>query len=166
MRIIRSGFGDDERAQMKLDIALNIAISITSLIEQISFVLYNPESDEDKQLQIAVNRIMSTLDQHLNTTKHLFEPDPETVLSIADEITFVWNSGPIQEAYRNRDFQLIECARYFLNKVHVIMGPDYVLTNEDITQTYQKTEGIIEHEFEILGSGPAGGKIIIVRIYS
>ena len=29
------------------------------------------------------------------------------------------------------------------------MSPDYVPTNDDITQTRVKTEGIIEHEFQI-----------------
>ena len=163
MRIIHSeGFQDDEKTQMKLDIASNIAMSITVLIEN-SLFEGNPQSDEDKRLQTAVNKVTSTMDQYLNMTNYLFEPDPEVVLSMADDITLIWESGPVQAAYANRNnFQLIDCAKYFLSMVHKIMAPDYVPTNEDITQTRVKTEGIIEHEFQITGSGPARGKIIMV----
>jgi hypothetical protein len=163
MRIIHSeGFQDDEKTQMKMDIASNIAMSITVLIENSLFEA-NPQSDEDKQLQTAVNRVTSAMDQYLNMTNYLFEPEPEAVLSMADDITLIWESGPVQAAYANRNnFQLIDCAKYFLSQVHKIMSPDYVPNNEDITQTRVKTEGIIEHEFQITGNGPARGKIVMV----
>jgi len=44
------------------------------------------------------------------------------------------------------------------------MSPDYVPTNDDITQTRVKTEGIIEHEFQIAGNGPARGKIVMIDV--
>lgn len=164
MRIIHSeGFQDEEKAQMKLDIASNIAHSITTLIEN-SLLEETPQTDEDKQLQTAIDRVTSTLDQHFNINTRLYDPDPKVILSLADDITLIWKSAPIQQAYSNRNnFQLIDCAKYFLNKMHEVMAPDYVPNNDDITQTRVKTEGIIEHEFQITGTGPARGKIIMVR---
>ena len=164
MRIIHSeGFQDEEKAQMKLDIASNIAMSISTLIEN-SLFEETPQTDEDKDLQAAINRVMSILEQNFDINTRLFIPEPDTVLSMADDITLIWKSAPIQQAYGNRNnFQLIDCAKYFLNKVHQIMAPDYVPTNDDITQTRVRTEGIIEHEFQITGSGPARGKIIMVN---
>ena len=162
MRVIHSeGFADEEKEQMKLDIASNIAHAIITLIENRE---ETPEEESDKKLKDAITHVTTTLDQHFDQTTLLFNPEPSVILSLADNITFIWMSAPIQEAYSNRNnFQLIDCAKYFLNKVHEIMAPDYVPTNADITQTRVKTEGIIEHEFQITGSGPARGKIIMVR---
>lgn len=165
MRIIHSeGFHDEEKTQMKLDIASNIAVSVMTLIQN-SLFDENPQTDEDRQLNAAVTNVETTLDQFFNMTNNLFEPDPETVLALADDITTIWKSAPIQQAYANRNnFQLIDCAKYFLSIVHKVMAPEYVPTNEDITQTRVKTEGIIEHEFQITGSGPARGKIIMIDV--
>ena len=164
MRIIHSeGFQDDEKEQIKLDIASNIAHSITCLIENSVFD-ETLETDEGKKLQAAIDNITSTFDKHFDINTQLYAPDTQVVLEMADEISFVWKSAPIQQAYSNRNnFQLIDCAKYFLNKIHEIMAPDYMPNNDDITQTRVKTEGIIEHEFQIQGNGPARGKIIMVR---
>ena len=167
MRIIHSeGFQDDEKEQIKLDIASNIAHSITCLIENSVFD-ETLETDEGKKLQAAIDNITSTFDKHFDINTQLYAPDTQVVLEMADEISFVWKSAPIQQAYANRNnFQLIDCAKYFLNKIHEIMAPDYMPNNDDITQTRVKTEGIIEHEFKIRGNGPARGNIIMVRYVS
>ena len=163
MRIIHSeGYQDDEKHQMKLDIASNIAMSISVLIENSLFEA-TPQTEEDKEIQAAIDRVNNALEPTYNPNSLLLEPEPSLVFSMANDITLLWKSTPIQNAYANRhNFQLIDCAKYFLNKVHEIMSPDYVPTNDDITQTRVKTEGIIEHEFQIAGNGPARGKIIMV----
>ena len=165
MRIIHSeGYQDEEKNQMKLDIASNIAMSISVLIENSLFEA-TPQTKEDTDIQEAVERINTAFESTYNPNSGLLEPEPSVVLSLADDITLLWKSTPIQNAYANRhNFQLIDCARYFLNKVHEIMSPEYVPTNDDITQTRVKTEGIIEHEFQIAGNGPARGKIIMVSL--
>ena len=166
MRIIHSeGFQDEEKLEMKRDIASNIAHAITTLIEN-SLFEETPQGEDDKNLETAVKRVTSTLDQHYNLNTLLFDPEPELILSLADDIALIWKSAPIQQAYSNRNnFQLVDCAKYFLCKVHQIMAAEYVITNDDITQTRVKTEGIIEHEFQITGSGPARGKIIMVSFF-
>jgi len=165
MRIIHSeGYQDEEKNQMKLDIASNIAMSISVLIENSLFEA-TPQTKEDTDIQEAVERINTAFESTYNPNSGLLEPEPSVVLSLADDITLLWKSTPIQNAYANRhNFQLIDCARYFLNKVHEIMSPEYVPTNDDITQTRVKTEGIIEHEFQIAGNGPARGKIIMIDV--
>lgn len=56
----------------------------------------------------------------------------------------------IQHAYANRHrFQLVECAKYFLNRVSVVLQPDYLPENQDVLQARSKTTGIIEHDFNI-----------------
>ena len=145
------------------DIASNIAMSISVLVENSLFEA-NPQTEEDKEIQAAIERVNIALEPTYNPNNLLLEPEPSVVFSLADDITLLWKSTPIQNAYANRhNFQLIDCAKYFLSQVHKVMSPDYVLTNDDITQTRVKTEGIIEHEFQIAGNGPARGKIIMVR---
>ena len=66
MRIIHSeGFQDDEKEQIKLDIASNIAHSITCLIENSVFD-ETLETDENKKLQAAIDNITSTFDKHFD----------------------------------------------------------------------------------------------------
>ena len=165
MRIIHSeGFQDDEKAVIKRDIASNIGTAIMALIEH-SLYDENPTTDKDKKLKTAIMKVTAELDPKFNSVTKVFDPSIDLILELADDIKFIWTSDPIQQAYANRNtFQLIDCAKYFLSRVHEIMAPDYVPNNNDITQTRVRTEGIIEHEFEILGKGPARGKIIMVGI--
>ena len=129
----------------------------------------NPKNDDEKKLINAITRVTSALDSLSQKQQHssakVYQPPIEMVFELADDIRYIWESGPIQNAYAIRNtFQLADCAKYFLNKVQELMNPDYVVTNKDITQTRVQTTGIIEHEFEILGKGPARGKIIMVGI--
>ena len=59
---------------------------------------------------------------------------------------------------------MVECAKYFLSRVKSVMDPDYEPTDNDIVQARVKTEGIIEHEFEIsTRKGEMKKKLILVR---
>ena len=166
MRIIHSeGFQDDEKAAIKRDIASNIGTAIMALIEH-SLFDENPKTDNDKKLKAAIMKVTGELDPKYNSVTKVFDPSIEMMLELADDIKFIWTSDPIQKAYANRNtFQLVDCAKYFLSRVHEIMAPDYVPNNNDITQTRVRTEGIIEHEFEIRGKGHTRGKIILVGIF-
>ena len=113
------------------------------------------------------------------------------MFQLADDIQILWESQPIQEAYERRnEFQIVECAKYFLTKVHQVMHEDYVPTEDDIVNTRVKTVGkekkypcfkiayhflkkfmtflgIIEHEFEMKmesGSSKKNRTLILVCI--
>ena len=59
--------------------------------------------------------------------------------------------------------QMVECAKYFLSRVETVMDPDYEPIDNDIVQARVKTEGIIEHEFEISSKrGEMKKKLILV----
>ncbi len=59
---------------------------------------------------------------------------------------------------------MVECAKYFLSRVETVMDPDYEPVDNDIVQARVKTEGIIEHEFEISSRrGEMKKKLILVR---
>jgi len=62
---------------------------------------------------------------------------------------------------------MVECAKYFLSRVESVMDPDYEPTDNDIVQARVKTEGIIEHEFEIsTRKGEMKKKLILVRTFA
>ena len=64
------------------------------------------------------------------------------MFQLADDIQILWESQPIQEAYERRnEFQIVECAKYFLTKVHEVMHEDYVPTEDDIVNTRVRTVG-------------------------
>ena len=109
MRIIHSeGYQDEEKNQIKQDIASNIAMSISVLVENSLFEA-NPQTEEDKEIQAAIERVNIAFEPTYNPNNLLLEPEPSVVFSLADDITLLWKSTPIQNAYANRhNFQLID----------------------------------------------------------
>jgi len=146
MQIIHSdGLGNEEKRKDKKPlIADNIMSAILTLISEMSFVQENQLHDND-ELANAVARVGKLEDQN-NT--------PEIVFERADDIKLLWESEPIQITYTRRsEFQIVECAKYFLSKVHEVLSPDYVPTDQDLLQTRQRTVGIVEYKFEMDGGG-------------
>ncbi len=139
MRIIHTeGFDSTERQEFKDDIAVNIHTAINTLMDNMTFA-EEEQLHSDKDLSEAYGRISMTSQKTV-----------EAVFERADDIALLWQSPILQAVYQRRNqFQLIECARYFLNQVHKIMDPEYVPNNQDIVQTRVRTEGIIEHTFEM-----------------
>ena len=86
------------------------------------------------------------------TEDHSYPPD--AVMERAEDIKLIWESGPIQTTFKRRnEFQIVECARYFLSKVMEVMQPDYVPTDDDLLQTRQQTIGISEYKFDMKDEG-------------
>jgi len=146
MQIIHSdGLGnEDKRKDKKRLIADNIMQAILTLIQEMSFVQENQLHDND-ELADAVARVGNMEDKN-NT--------PEVIFERADDIKLLWDSEPIQITYERRnEFQIVECAKYFLSKVHEVLAPDYVPTDQDLLQTRERTVGIVEYKFEMEGAG-------------
>lgn len=148
MRIIHSeGFSVEEKKQYKIDIAINIMTAILTLLKNLTF-------SEEERLHSK-----SDLNAALQRLDAMDGQCPAEVLSRADDIELLWNSDEVQAAYSRRNqYQLVECARYFLSQVHIVMADDYVPTDQDILQTRVQTEGIIEHSFEMKSGRSRNGK--------
>ena len=82
---------------------------------------------------------------------------PATIFESADDIKALWESEEIQATYQRRnEFQIEECAHYFISKVHQCMEKSYVPTDQDMVQTRERTTGIVEHHFQMSSSSPVG----------
>merc|ERR1712029_677776 len=146
MRIMNNHpFEAEERNHYKQQMAVNIHSAINTLCEQMSA----KEMDslgKNPELLDAMDRV-----QELKTVS------PATIFELADDIKALWESEEIQATYQRRnEFQIEECAHYFISKVHQCMEKSYVPTDQDMVQTRERTEGIVEHHFQMSSSSPVG----------
>ena len=79
-------------------------------------------------------------------------------------ISRLWKSEALQAAYECRNkFQLVQCAKYFLDRCESVLADNYVLNDQDIVQTRVKTTGIVEHDFEVRLNDDRMRRLILVR---
>ncbi|UYV68815.1 GNAL [Cordylochernes scorpioides] len=77
-------------------------------------------------------------------------PDFEFTTEFYDHTEALWKDKGVQQAYeRSNEYQLIDCAKYFLDRVHVIKQPDYSPTEQDILRCRVLTSGIFETKFQV-----------------
>ena len=163
--ILGTGLGDiSNRMDKKAVIAGNIVSALGSLIREMSFVQENQLHDIE-ELSEAVGRL-SRMPNFPQEVPGYEGPryEPKLVLDSADDIKLLWECEPIQATYKRRnEFQIVECAKYFLSRVHEIMQPDYIPTDDDILQIQVQTIGICEHPFQLQGGG-RGSKVVMVSV--
>lgn len=64
----------------------------------------------------------------------------------------LWDDPSIQVAYSNQSkFQLLDCAKHFLDKVEVVAQEGFVPSEDDIRRCRVRTTGIVETKFETDG---------------
>ncbi|CAI2736858.1 unnamed protein product [Dicrocoelium dendriticum] len=62
----------------------------------------------------------------------------------------LWKDRGIQETFeRSNEYQLIDCAKYFLDKTAVVGMPDYIPSEQDILRCRVLTSGIFETKFSV-----------------
>ena len=81
---------------------------------------------------------------------HALVEDIKVTPDLGRIISHLWSDKGIQEAFtRACEYQLSDCAHYFLNNVERLSDPAYVPTTHDILHTRVKTCGIVEVKFII-----------------
>ncbi|OON20819.1 g-protein alpha subunit, partial [Opisthorchis viverrini] len=62
----------------------------------------------------------------------------------------LWQDKGIQETFeRSNEYQLIDCAKYFLDKTEELGRPDYIPSEQDILRCRVLTSGIFETKFSV-----------------
>jgi len=105
-------------------------------------------------LRESEKRNLQPLPQNINLIRIIQEIDPYQCPQIdeylAKTIIEVWNDPMIREMWKMRsEFQIVQSASYFINRLETIMNPNYIPPNEDILKSRTKTNGIIEITFTI-----------------
>jgi len=62
----------------------------------------------------------------------------------------LWKDNKIQDLWKvKNEFQVIESAGIFLDRIDIISSPDFIPSDDDILLSRSKTTGIIEASFEL-----------------
>jgi len=140
MRILHvNGFSEEEKRQKIEDIKKNIRDAILTITGAMS-TLTPPISLEHPENQVRVDYIQDVASQHD------FDYPPE----FYEHTEILWKDRGVQACYeRSNEYQLIDCAKYFLDRVNVIKQPNYTPSEQDILRCRVLTSGIFETKFQV-----------------
>lgn len=138
MRILHvNGFNKEERLQKLEDIKRNIRDAILTICD-------------------AMEKL------HIRLENEQLQPQLDWIIDRASETNFdypaefwtytelLWKDKGIQQCYeRSNEYQLIDCAKYFLDKVHIISNPAFIPDEQDILRCRVLTSGIFETTFTV-----------------
>jgi len=140
MRVLHcDGFDDEEKRQKIEDIKKNIRDAIITITGAMS-TLTPPVNLENPDNQNRMDYIQDVASQ----------PDfnyPEEFYTHTEEL---WKDKGVLACYeRSNEYQLIDCAKYFLDRVNVIKQRDYTPSEQDILRCRVLTSGIFETKFTV-----------------
>lgn len=140
MRILHvNGFGTDEKKQKLEDIKKNIRDAILTITGAMS-TINPPVPLENPANQFRIDYIQDVASS----------PDFDYPPEFYEHTEVLWKDGGVQSCFeRSNEYQLIDCAKYFLDKVHLIKQPDYMPTEQDILRCRVLTSGIFETKFTV-----------------
>lgn len=150
MRIIHiNGFDMQERIEKIADIKRNIKESIVVLVlamQQLGISLSSKESCQS--LEFILEEAGNPMIQHTS--------------EFAVHVQQLWSDPGVQECFsRSNEFQLIDCAQYFLDKVQEVYSKNYVPSDQDILRCRVMTTAIQNIEFNV----PDGGNQVRFSVY-
>ncbi|CAF0957236.1 unnamed protein product [Adineta steineri] len=141
MKILHNPFTPEEKADKIPDIKRNIRDSLTSIIRAMDKI--NPPVE----LEHPENQGPAT---YMITTAHSLDFDyPHEFFEHA---AILWKDAGIQACYeRANEYQIIDCAKYFLDRVHEVKQSNYMPSEQDILRCRVLTSGIFELHFAVEG---------------
>lgn len=140
MRILHvNGFSSDERKHKIEDIKKNIRDAILTITGAMS-TLNPPVLLENTDNQFRVDYMQDVASQK----------DFDYPTEFYEHTELLWKDKGVQGCYeRSNEYQLIDCAQYFLDRVHIVKQPDYTPTEQDILRCRVLTSGIFETKFQV-----------------
>jgi len=140
MRILHiDGFNAEEKKQKIADIYRNIRDSILTIIGAMN-TINPPVSLADASNQYRAEYILDV------SSRADFEYPQE----FFEHTEVLWKDAGVQACFdRSNEYQLIDCAKYFLEQVALIKQSSYIPTEQDILRCRVLTSGIFETKFSI-----------------
>lgn len=149
MKILHvSDYSETERKQKVVDIKKNVWDAILAITDFILDKMNTNTDDIKNQLTLIKNESekLESINSDLNaklTNDHFSQDFFQASIEI-------WKTQVAQEAYtRSNEYQLIDCAKYFLDKIQEISQPQYSPSNQDILRCRIWTYGIFETKFTV-----------------
>ncbi|XP_077982135.1 guanine nucleotide-binding protein G(s) subunit alpha-like [Glandiceps talaboti] len=140
MRILHvDGFSTEEKKQKIEDIKKNIRDAILTITGAMS-TLTPPIPLEHPENQFRLDYI-----QDVSSSPGFDYPE-----EFWDHTEVLWKDAGVQACYeRANEYQLIDSAKYFLDKVNIVRQADYSPTEQDILRCRVLTSGIFETRFQV-----------------
>ncbi|WAR05596.1 GNAS-like protein [Mya arenaria] len=131
-----------ERQGKILDIRRNIKQSIVVILGAL------------EQLAISLEHESNVKRMHNILQEASSQGDAALTDELLADIEVLWRDAGVQECYsRSYEYQLIDSAKYFLDKVEEIRRPDYLPSDQDILRCRVLTTGIHHIEFDVHDAG-------------
>jgi len=138
MRILHvNGFREEERKEKIDDIKRNIRDAILTICDAMEKLHIRLENEE----------LQPQLDWIIDRASEANFDYPKEFWTYTD---LLWKDAGIQQCFeRSNEYQLIDCAKYFLDRVPIIMQPNFIPDEQDILRCRILTSGIFETTFTV-----------------
>lgn len=88
-------------------------------------------------------------DYILGHTRH-FQDESDYCEVFFYHLERLWSDAGVQKTFeRSNEYQLIDCAKYFLDQIKIIRKQNYSPTNQDLLRCRVLTQGIFETRFSV-----------------
>ena len=153
MKILhQNGFQDAERLEMVKDIRRNVREAVVTVLTAMDTI------EPRVKLDLRENRGRAEWLLNYATCNEFAYPD-----EFYDHVNALWcDKGFLQCYQRSNEFQLIDSAKYFFDRVDEIRKRDYTPTDQDILRCRVLTTEITETKFTI---GTKPGKMVTFHMF-
>ncbi|CAL8072633.1 unnamed protein product [Calicophoron daubneyi] len=139
-------FPDKYKERFTPEIQRNLVQSLASILtymeqEKIRFTgdtqVLNKAKSRIYEIKTEIDRVPDSI------TRYAGSPDPQKRKEFYDTCSVLWNDVAVKETQtKGNEFQLIDCAQYFLDKIDEVRDPNYKPSDDDVLQSRTKTLGI------------------------
>ncbi|XP_034039336.1 guanine nucleotide binding protein (G protein), alpha activating activity polypeptide, olfactory type 2 isoform X1 [Thalassophryne amazonica] len=140
MRILHvNGFNAEEKKQKIQDIRKNVKDAIVTIVSAMSTLIPPvPLANPEDQFRIEYIKGIAPLSD-FDYSQEFF-----------DHAKKLWDDEGVKACFeRSNEYQLIDCAQYFLDRIDSVRQNDYTPTDQDLLRCRVLTSGIFETRFQV-----------------
>uniref|UniRef100_A0A3Q3XH83 GNAS complex locus n=1 Tax=Mola mola TaxID=94237 RepID=A0A3Q3XH83_MOLML len=140
MRILHvNGFNAEEKKQKIQDIRKNVKDAIVTIVSAMSTLIPPvPLANPEDQFRIEYIKSIAPLSD-FDYSQEFF-----------DHAKKLWDDEGVKACFeRSNEYQLIDCAQYFLDRIDSVRQNDYTPTDQDLLRCRVLTSGIFETKFQV-----------------
>ncbi|XP_054452783.1 guanine nucleotide-binding protein G(olf) subunit alpha isoform X2 [Anoplopoma fimbria] len=140
MKILHvNGFNAEEKKQKIQDIRKNVKDAIVTIVSAMSTLIPPvPLANPEDQFRIEYIKSIAPLSD-FDYSQEFF-----------DHAKKLWDDEGVKACYeRSNEYQLIDCAQYFLDRIDSVRQNDYTPTDQDLLRCRVLTSGIFETRFQV-----------------